>query len=356
MTDLNFPIVDPHIHQWDPWTTPRRVSALVKLLRGRRLPMELAARLLFPKRTLEGVGKIDYVVNPYLPAQYGSDTGQFTVSHIVHVEAGWDDHSPMGPVGETEWVAGLDCAAGGFELGAIVAAADPADPGFRDLLAAHAGASDKLRGIRAQAAWDDDRGMHNWYEHAGRYRDAAFLEGFRHLADAGLRFDAWVYSPQIGDVTTLAKEYPEVPIMLDHLGSPVGVFGPVGRYRGADEKLREETFELWQHSLATLAEQPNAHVKLSGLLMPLTGHGLHKRAGPASAAEIAELIEPFVNHALDVFGPERCLWASNFPMDKVAASLETVIEAYARVVAERGETVLRQVFRDNALKFYAIDA
>lgn len=350
----DFAIVDPHIHQWDPLTTPRLTSKLVKIFGNHPRAMQWLAKIAFPRRTLNAIGVIDYVAAPFLPPDYMSSSGELAISHIVHIEAGWHDAAPLGPVGETRWIDALDFAAAGTRLGAIVACADPAADNFAELLDAHLAASPRVRGIRAMAAHSRDKQVHDWYPQPGRFTDADFLHGFEHIAGKGLSFDAWIFDEQFAELTALARRFPETPIVLDHFGGPIGIFGPFGSNRGATEADRKAIFARWSDDIAELATLPNVSAKLSGLLMPHTGHGLHQQSGPVTAERIATLIAPVVEHTLQQFGAERCMFASNFPMDRVAAPLATVVDAYAQVVAPQGTTAMQQVFRDTAKRFYRI--
>lgn len=353
MSLFNFALIDPHIHQWDPRSTPHPARPLHDLFGRQPALIQALATAVTPRDMLNTVGRTDYLAEPYLPGDYAHDCGRHEVEAVVHVQASWEGKGLLGPVGETRWLEGLPFGEGGRpRLGGIVAYADPAAPQFGQQLYHHGIASPRLRGIRAMASHHADPGVHNWHPRPGRYRDPAFLKGFAQLHRFGLRFDAWVYSHQLPDVTFLAERFPQTPIVIDHLGTPVGLFGPVGRYTGRSEAERAGIFRLWQDNLARLAEQPQVHAKLSGLFMPVLGLGFHRRREQASVDQLMNLLGPVVEHALKVFGPERLIWASNFPMDKITASLEDLIEAHARLVAVQGRKALRAVFRDNARQFY----
>jgi predicted TIM-barrel fold metal-dependent hydrolase len=355
MSLLPFAIVDPHIHQWDPYHTPHKAAVPVRLLGRFPRVLDAVARASVPRATLDMVGLAANVLNPYQPADYARDCGPHAVEAIVHIEAGWHDHHGFGVVGETRWVSGLPFGNGRPALAGIVATADPASPDFEQVLWAHrAAAPQRFKGIRRMASHHADPGVHAFHPQPHLYTDADFLRGFGKLAEHGLRFDAWAYSTQLPDVTALANRFPEVPLVIDHLATPVGVFGPVGRFTGRTASAREGIFSQWQDELADLAAVPHVQAKLSGLLMPVLGVDFHKRHQLASADTLVDLLAPFVEHAINVFGCDRLIWASNFPMDKVTAALPDIIEAYVRLVAPQGEAALRKVFRENALGFYGI--
>jgi L-fuconolactonase len=350
MSELDFAIVDPHIHQWDPRTTPRAVSILARPLGRWPSFYRKAVEVLMPKPARDFVGG-DAVLFPYLPAEYAVDSAGLDVDAVVHVEAGWHDHSLLGPVHETRWLEALDFAAIGTQLGAIVAHADLRHERVSETLTAHLQASAKVRGIRHIGSHHPDRGVMQWAKVPHLFRDKAFLRGFEQLAQRELRFDAWCYSHQIPDVVALAQRFPEVSIVLDHFGSPVGAGGPSGGVGGTEQE-RASIIGRWRDDIARLRDHKRVFAKLSGLAMPVIGFGYHTRATPPSIEELSDAFRPFITHTLDVFGVERAFFASNFPMDKASAPLSHLVGAYVRLARERDPAALRALFRDNARRFY----
>ncbi|RYY80160.1 MAG: amidohydrolase [Moraxellaceae bacterium] len=358
MSLIEFPIVDPHIHQWDPYHTPHRAALLVKLLGKEPHLMDQLARTAMPKPLVSTLGLMDYALAPYLPADYAADLqgahGAYQVEQVVHIEASWHDHKGNGVVGETRWVKQLPFEQHGIRLGGIVATADFTDPRFKKILQLHQAQTPLLRGLRRMASHHADWGVHPWSDEPHLYTSRKFLAGFEQFATSGLSFDAWVYSSQIADVTQLAKRFSDTPIVLDHLGTPVGLFGPVGNYTGVTAAARQDIFARWKDDIAQLAEQPNVYAKISGLMMTVLGHTFYQNRQLASANEMVELLSPLVDHAIAVFGVERIMYASNFPMDKVNTSLSNLIEAYARMIQPYGEAAMQAIFRDNAKHFYRL--
>jgi predicted TIM-barrel fold metal-dependent hydrolase len=352
MSELGFSIVDPHIHQWDPRTTPRAVSPLTQLFGRWPGAYRNLAKVVMPPSAKAFVGG-ESVLFPYLPADYAADTAGLSIDTVVHVEAGWHGGGLLGPVGETRWLEQLPFEASGTKLGAIVAHADLRNPRVDETLAAHLAASSKVRGIRHMASRHPGRGVMAWSKLPHLFQDAAFLRGFEKLAARKLRFDAWVYSPQLPDVAELAKRFPETAIVLDHFGSPVGAGGPSGSV-GSTAQERADIIARWREDFARLREHKNVFAKLSGLAMPVIGFGYHKRPAPPSIDELTDTFRPFVSHAIDVFGIERAFFASNFPMDKASAPASHIFGAYIRLARELGEHAPRALLRDNALRFYQI--
>ncbi len=354
MPKLDFAIVDPHFHHWDPLTTPRLASPFARVLHRWPRLFERVADVVMPRAARDFVGGYS-VIHPYLPSDYARDATGLDIDVVVHVEAGWEERGKLGVVGETRWLDTLDFERHGRRLGAIVGHADLREPHVDEVLAAHQAASPRLRGVRHKATHHPDRGVMAFCDVPNLYREAAFLRGFEKLVARKLRFDAWCYSHQIPDLVDLARRFPEAQIVLDHVGTPVGAGGPVGKGGrvGATAQDRKRIFETWREDLARLGEHKQVFTKLSGLGMPVLGFGFHRRPSPPSVEELSDTFRPFIGHALAVFGTERAFFASNFPMDKPSAPLGHFFDAYARLATEVGPAAPRALLRDNALRFYA---
>jgi predicted TIM-barrel fold metal-dependent hydrolase len=348
-------IIDAHIHQWDPFTTPREASRLAPLYQRAPRLFERLMPLLVRQPERELVITAQNVARPYLPADYAADVAAAVeavgvpVEAAVHVECGW--HRPDQSE-ETAWVDALPFGeAGNPGLAAIVGHADPREPDFADVLDAHARASERFRGIRCMTTWHPDRGVKNFIDEEGVMTSPSFLRGFAGLAERGLTFDAYVYSHQIGDVAMLATEYPETTIVLDHYAPPVGYCGPMGKSTGRVEADRAGLLARWKDDIAELAGNcPNVVAKHSGLAFPSLGH----REPGLTRSQLAERVAPLVEHTTDVFGEDRLVFGSNFPMDKAIASYGVVVGALADLLAPYGPDVLRKTFRDNAKVTYRL--
>ncbi|HET6167393.1 MAG TPA: amidohydrolase family protein [Marmoricola sp.] len=338
-------IIDPHIHQWDPFTTPREVSVPAKVLR--RVPLLRPAVLaLIPKRGREFVGDPVHVINAYLPADYRADAGALPVEAIVHVEAAWKDGKGDG-AGETTWLTSLPFGTDGSPgLGAIVCHADPSDPGVGELLDRNISASSLVRGVRCSGAHHPDPGVRSWAE-PGLLARPDFVRGFAAIAERGLSFEAWVYSHQLPEVIVLAREYPEVTIVLDHYATPVGAFGPRGRETGHTEAERRAIVDRWSDDIAAVAALPNVVAKHSGLGMPVLGW-----TGRQTTARFRDTIAPLVIRTQELFGADRTMWASNFPMDKPTVSLTGTVEALLGILGPEADPA--RLLRDNARRVYRL--
>lgn len=348
MSVIGFPIIDPHIHIWDPRTTPREATPVVKALHRFPKAMERVVRLATPTTLGDFVGNPEYALNPHYPETFHRDTGHHTVDRYVHVEAGWKGRGIVGPAGETAWLASLD-----DPPAAIVGHADLTDLDHLDqVLDAHAQASPTFTGVRHSLAAHPAPGVHTWTDprHIG---SGSFRVGYERLAERDLSFEAWIYSVQLDDLALLVEAVPETPVVLDHLATPVGIGGPHGGVGGTAQE-RDRIRKEWMAGLQRLASSSHVMAKLSGLLMCPLGFGFHERPERASADEVVDAIGPLIEFGLDTFGVDRCMFASNFPMDKVSTDYASLYDAFATMTASRSEAERRSLFRDNAARFYRL--
>ncbi|MCA9720101.1 MAG: amidohydrolase family protein, partial [Myxococcales bacterium] len=226
-----------------------------------------------------------------------------------------------------------------------------------EVLAAHRAASPATRGVRYMLTWHEHPLVHSYAPAPALTRDPQWRRGYAALARHELSFDAWVYHEQLGELAALARDIPEVRVVLCHVGTPVGLGGSFHGI-GADAGARDRIRGAWLEGLAELAACPNVHCKLSGLTMPVIGFGFHERAHKPDVEELAAALESPLRAAIDAFGVERCMFASNFPVDKVSTTLDTLWRAFGRVVdrLELDDAARRRLFRDNARAFYRLNA
>jgi len=266
-----------------------------------------------------------------------------------------DGPEAMRPVGETDFVNGIAAmtASGGY--GPIRACAGIV--GFADLnlgravgevLDAHLQASSRFRGIRHAAGWDASEEIRNSHTDpfAGMLADPVFREGYAELRDRDLSFEAWLYHHQIPQLIDLAEAFPEIPIVFDHFGGPLGI-GPYANNR-------EEIFDDWQGNVSNLANCRNVSAKLGGLLMPINGFGFHKRETPATSDEIVEATGRYYRHVIECFGAERCMFESNFPVDKQSCSYAVLWNAFKKMVSDASTTEKALLFHDTAARVYRL--
>ncbi len=259
------------------------------------------------------------------------------------------------PLGETEFVNGIAAmsASGGFGetrvAAGIVGFADLA-LGSRvgDVLDAHAALSPRFRGIRHAAGWDASSDVRNSHTNPpqGLLARADFRAGFAELRKRRMSFDAWLYHTQLPELTDLARAFPDVTIILDHFGGPLGI----GPYEGK----RAEIATQWRKDIATLARCENVVAKLGGLVMPINGFGFHKRERPATSDELVAATREYYAHAIDCFGPDRCMFESNFPVDKQSCSYAVLWNSFKKMASGMSEREKTALFHDTAARVYRL--
>jgi predicted TIM-barrel fold metal-dependent hydrolase len=262
----------------------------------------------------------------------------------------------MKPVGETEFANGIAamCASGTYGdirvCAGIVGFADlRLGDAVRPVLEAHVAAGGgRFRGIRHIATWDSDPAMLNpaYTPAEDMLASAGFRAGFAHLAPLGLSYDAWLYFHQIPRLTELARAFPETPIVLDHCGGVLGI----GLYAGR----RDEVFATWSASLRDLAACPNVMVKLGGLGMRLPGFGFEQRERAPSSAALAEAWRPWIEGCIEAFGTSRCMFESNFPVDKGGYGYAVGWNTFKRLAAGASEQEKADLFWRSAARFYRL--
>ncbi|MYH15934.1 MAG: amidohydrolase family protein [Gammaproteobacteria bacterium] len=297
----------------------------------------------------------------YLFDELIADTGSgHNIVSTVFVECASmyraDGAEALRPVGETEFVNGVAAmsASGGYgamrACAGIVSYADlTLGTAAGEVLDAHIAASPRFRGIRHAAGWDASDAVRNSHTNPSQrlLADPAFREGFAELDRRGLSFDAWLYHHQIPELTDLARAFPSTTIIFDHFGGPLGI----GPYAGQ----RETIFAQWRKDVAELARCENVYAKLGGLVMPINGFGFHKRERPATSDELVAATGRYYRHAIDCFGPRRCMFESNFPVDKASCSYAVLWNAFKKLVADASETEKAWLFHDAAATAYRLD-
>jgi predicted TIM-barrel fold metal-dependent hydrolase len=319
----DLPICDPHHHLWD------RQS-------GRVAPRYLLDEIL------------------------EDTTGGHRVVSTVFIECGamYRSGGPeaLRPVGETEFVNGIAAMSASGLYGKTRVAAGivgTADLRLGDAVAAVldaqlAAGGGRFRGIRRAAAWDPDAAVpsHRTRPGQGLFLRDDFRAGFAHLAPRGLTFEAWCYHHQIPEVTALARAFPATTIILNHFGGPLGV----GPYAGKAAEVHAQ----WRASIAELATCPNVVAKLGGINMEMNGFGWHERPRPPGSRELAEATRNYYEFTIEKFGPERCMFESNFPVDKASCSYAVLWNAFKRLTAGFTATEKAALFHDTAARVYRL--
>lgn len=267
-----------------------------------------------------------------------------------------DGPAEMRPVGETEFVNGVAAmfASGGYgptrACAGIVSYADlRLGARVREVLEAQIAAGNgRFRGIRYATGWDRHEEIRRTHTNPpqGLMADTTWREGFAQLGALGLTFDAWLYHPQLGELGNLAAAFPETAIILDHVGGPLG-YGPYA-------SRHEEEFEAWRRSMAELARRPNVTVKVGGLGMPMGWFDFYARPAPPTSEMLASAFKPWVETCIELFGAERCMFESNFPVDKVTSSYAVLWNAFKRLAANASSTEKRALFSGTAARVYKL--
>ncbi len=299
--------------------------------------------------------------NPYLLDAFAADLATaHRIGATVFVQAHFGYH-PSGPeelrpVGETEKVVAIARTARSANHPTDIAAGIV---GFADLtlgerveavLEAHeAAASGRFRGIRHSVARDSNfpDGIVLRPAPANMLSDARYRAGLSAVAARGLSYDAMLYHEQIPELTTLARALPGLQIVLDHLGCVIGV----GPYRGRED----ETFARWRADIAELATCPNVSVKLGGLGMVIGGATWHENERPPTSAELAQAWRPQIESCIELFGPARCMFESNFPVDKGMFSYAVLWNAFKRLTFNASEDEKDALFRGTASRVYRLE-
>jgi predicted TIM-barrel fold metal-dependent hydrolase len=314
----DLPIVDPHHHLWD---------------RGSRyLIEELLADITEGHRVLATV---------------------FVQCDSMY-RAGGD--LALAPIGETEFVNGEAAKGASGVYGPVKVCAGIVS--FADfflgaevdrVLETHLlRGGDRFKGVRYCSVWDADQTIKSTPMDFPRamLMDEKFRAGYARLQRYGMSFDSWLYHTQIPELTDLARTFPGIPIILDHIGAPLAI--------GVYKDKRKEVFADWKANLAKLAQCDNVAVKLGGLGMHVFDFGFDHAAEPVSSETLAEAWRPYLETTIEIFGPKRCMFESNFPVDKRSCSYHVLWNAFKRVAAKYSANEKADLFKDTAIRVYRL--
>ena len=263
-----------------------------------------------------------------------------------------DGPAELRPVGETEYVAGVAAQAEAAGVRACAGIVGYCDFRLGDavdrVLEAHieAGGS-RFKGIRQSAGWDPAVILTTATPATqGLLLDPAFRTGLGRLHRFGLTYECSFYHPQLPQVIDLARAFPDQPICANHCGGPICI----GPYR----EHPQETFAAWQRDLRELARCPNVVLKLGGQAMTIRGFAFHEQVLPPSSGELATAWRPFMETCIEAFGADRCMFESNFPVDKGMCSYPVVWNAFKRLAAGCSDAEKAALFHGTAARFYRL--
>jgi L-fuconolactonase len=321
--EADLPICDPHHHLWD-------------FRKGR-------------------------VQERYLLDEYLDDVGDgHNIVATVFIECGamFKEHGPeaLRCVGETEFVNGIAAMSASGAYGrtrvaaGIVGTVDlTIGDAVADVLDAHiAAGGGRFRGIRRGAFWHASPQIanHRTNPPEGLLLREDFRAGFKHLSPRKLSFEVWCAHTQIPDAISLARAFPDTTIVLDHFGGPIGI----GPYAGKQEQV----FGYWREQIDALARCPNVVAKLGGLNMPVNGFGWEQRPLPPTSSELMRATKRYFEHAIDRFGAHRCMFESNFPVDKLSCSYRVLWNAFKRLSAGYSADERAALFYATAARVYRL--
>ena len=363
------PICDPHHHLWEP---EKAFPAIA--------PLPAPFANLFGERL--GLG-------PYSYDDFHKDIADNNVTETVFVECGaFYDRKEMVPEDPVKEVVGIakiaveeaqpagrpmyivghvDFCQGAEVVRAVLKKAVEEGKGL-------------LKSIRYYLADSDDPEI-SWEKRGKELsKGEKFREGFAVLQELGLCYDTWCFHVNLPEIIDLAKSFPEQRIIFEHVGFPLGV----GSYRregaaapGGEGGPNDDTIVQWKKDMSELASYSNVVLKLSGLTMPVCGFGWEKRETPPHSTELARAMAPFYLFCINTFGVDRCMFASNFPVDKASCNYTALWNAFKRIIRiangeedidlstsspllqplpslKFSEEDVGKLFRDNALKYYNV--
>ena len=298
----------------------------------------------------------DYFFDEYLA---DISTGH-NIRGTVYVDCG-TMYRTTGPehmrvVGEVEFVNKFSekSATGGYGpvqiCAAIISSAD-VTLGSRvaEVLDAQISASLYYRGIRVTTKWDPNAVLNTgrFLVPPGLMKDSDFRAGFAELRPRKLSFDAMVFFHQLLELADLARAFPETTIVLNHIGGLVANSQPY-------LAQRDEAIALWKMGIAELGKCENVFVKLGGLGMPYLGYGFDLLDRPAHSETLAAAWGPYFHFCIDAFGPDRCMFESNYPPDKQTANYPTLWNAFKRVTHGYSSAERHSLFFSSAAKAYRL--
>jgi L-fuconolactonase len=333
-------IIDPHHHLWD-W------------------PEAVFANAPVPQHGFETVTR--RAMRYLLPEFLADLNSGHNILGTVFVQCGamHRAHGPEAfkPVGETEFVNGVAamCASGIYgpvrACAGIVGHVDlTAGAAVREVLEAHVQAGGgRFRGIRHTASYDADSSVLGPLVRAGAglYMGKTFRQGYAQLATFNLSFDAWLLEPQLPELIDLARAFANTPVILDHVGTPLGIAG----YRG----MREERFPVWRENISKLAALPNVSVKLGGLSMAFCNFASFLQIPAAGSAQLAREWRPYIETCIEFFGVNRCMFESNFPVDMGSCTYPVLWNAFKTLAKNYSAAEKAALFSGTARRVYRLE-
>jgi L-fuconolactonase len=331
----DLPIIDPHHHLWD-WSPTREM----------------------PKHGFSTVvgRSMRYLLPEFLADLNSGHNVRATVFVQCSSMYRADGPDALKSVGETEFVNGVAamCASGRYgEVRACAGIVGHVDltqgAPVSDALEAHLrAAGERFKGIRHSASYDADPNVLGPLARVGKglYESKSFREGYAQLGKYRLSFDAWLLEPQLPELIALAGAFPDTPVILDHVGTPLGIASYAGR--------RDERFGIWRDNLRKLAALPNVSVKLGGLAMPFGNFPSFMQIPSAPSSQLAREWKPYVETCIEYFGPRRCMFESNFPVDLGSCTYPVLWNAFKVLATQYSAAEKTALFSGTARSVYRL--
>lgn len=341
--DPELPIVDAHHHLW--LLTEGYLAAL-------EARDSITSRTLAPNFRR----RPRYLFDEFLLDLNSGHNVRATVFIDAHAMYRASGPEEMKSVGEVEFVNGVAAMAESGLFGdikvcaGIVGGIDLAlGDAVEDVIDAHIRAGGgRYRGVRSAIVHDSDSKILG----AGIGRphlmmDKAFRKGFKKLKQFGLSFEAWLFEPQLPELLDLARAFPDIQIILNHVGAPIAV----GQYDGQ----QKQRFPLWLDSIRELSQCPNVTAKLGGLGIPFNAFKSYLADPPFTSQQLATEWKPYIESCIEAFGAHRCMFESNFPVDSAAGSYAVLWNAFKRIAAGASQDEKTALFSGTAKRVYRLD-
>lgn len=303
----------------------------------------------------------DHLNQRYLLDELLADTGTgHNITHTVYIDCRsmyrGSGPAEMRPIGETEFANGVAAMSDSGIYGPTRACAGIVSyvdmtlgARARAVLEAHVAAGNgRFRGIRHAGGWDASPEVRNSHTNPpqGLYAQPDYREGVAQLGALGLTYEAWQYHPQLKEVIALARAVPQTTMILNHCGGPLGI----GPYAGKTDAV----FAAWKADMVELARCPNVVVKLGGLGMDINPFDHMHRPVPPTSREIADAWNPWIATCIEAFGAERCMFESNFPVDKVSTGYAVLWNAFKLMAAGASADEKTALFSGTAKRVYRL--
>jgi len=266
-----------------------------------------------------------------------------------------DGPPEMKPVGETEFANGLAAQSASGNYGSteicagIVGTADiRLGAAVEPVLHAHLGAAgQRFKGVRPTTSWHESDQLKALATEPHILLQSSAREAIRCIAKLNLCLDLWVYFTQLDDAIDICRAFPNLKIVIDHVGGPLGI-GPYGG-------RRDEVFQVWRQKIESVAQHPNAYMKLGGLGMRYAGFQFNQMPSPPSSDLLLEKWKPYLELCIEQFGPDRCMFESNFPIDKGMCSYRIIWNAFKKLTKNYTSSERNALFCQTAANVYRLE-